>query len=103
MKKKIYINFDVLINNHSYWKDEELFEPKDGALDFIQEINLNYEILIFTTREPELIWKWLIKYGFDKYIKEVTNKKEPVYVYIDDRGINFNGDYTKLSSDIKSL
>ena len=102
-KKTIYIDFDGVINNYSGWKDGELFEPKDGSLDFIKELALNYEIRVFTTRNREDIWKWLIKYNFDPYIQDVTNKKEPAYVYIDDRGIRFDGDYEKLMSDVQNF
>ncbi len=100
MKKKIYVDFDGVINNYTGWRDGELFEPRDGALDFIQKISVDYEIWIFTVRDPETIWKWLIKYHFDPFIQDVTNKKEPAHLYIDDRGVNFNGDYEKLKHDM---
>ncbi len=103
MKKKVYIDFDGVINNYSEWKEGELFEPRDGALEFIRKISSDYEIWIFTTRDREIIWKWLIKHHFDTFIQDVTNQKEPAYVYIDDRGINFNGDYGKLTTDLKGF
>lgn len=67
MKKKIFIDFDGVLNDYSGWKDGEIFKPKDGALCFIKEISLNYEIWIFTTREKGKVWKWLKKYHFNKY------------------------------------
>lgn len=55
MKKRIFIDFDGVINNYSGWKNSEMFEPKEGALDFIKELSLNYEIWIFTARNKEKI------------------------------------------------
>lgn len=103
MKKKIFIDFDGVINDYSGWKDGEMNNPKEGALDFIKELNLNYDIWIFSSRDRQKIQEWLIKYRFDKYIKGVTNIKEPAYVYIDDRGIRFDGNYKKLTSEINKF
>jgi len=80
-----------------------MYEPKEGAFEFVKELALNYELWVFTTRNRESVLKWLSDYGFEKYIKDVTDKKEPAYVYIDDRGIRFDGDYEKLMSDVQSF
>ncbi len=103
MKKKIYIDFDGVLNNYSGWNNGKLPKPKDGALMFIEKMSIEYEIWIFTTRDRETVWKWLIRNHFDRYIEDVTDKKEPAYVYIDDRGICFDGDYEKLTHNIKNF
>ena len=41
--------------------------------------------------------------GIDEYVENVTNVKEPAYLIIDDRCINFNGDYEELKSKIKDF
>ncbi|MDD3150471.1 MAG: hypothetical protein PHV68_06520, partial [Candidatus Gastranaerophilales bacterium] len=72
-------------------------------IEFIQKLSLSYEIRIFTTRNSQDVQKWLVKHHFDRYIEDVTNKKEPAFAYIDDRGIRFNGNYDKLMSDVKNF
>jgi len=80
VKKKIYIDFDGVLNNYKGWGNGDMNEPREGAFEFIQELALSYKILIFTTRNRESVWKWLIRYHFDSYIKDVTNIKEPAFV-----------------------
>ena len=47
----------------------------------------------------ELVWEWLKKHKFDKYISKVTSEKPRATAYIDDRGIRF----TDWDSCIKNL
>lgn len=101
--RRIFIDFDGVINNYLGWQENEMYEPKEGALEFVKELAINYEIWVFTTRNRESVLKWLSDFGFEKHIKDVTNKKEPAYVYIDDRGIRFDGDYEKLMSEVNDF
>ena len=39
----------------------------------------------------------------DSYFKDVTNIKLPAYLFIDDRNIKFNGNYSKTLTEIKLL
>ena len=104
MKKKIFIDFDGVLNTYNGWKgDEELFKPLADTKEFLKKLSQVYEVYVFTTRERGDVCKWLIRYHLDDYIADVTNKKEPAYVYIDDRAVKFNGDYTKLFEDIENF
>ena len=38
-----------------------------------------------------------------QYVAEVTSIKPPARVYLDDRGIQFTGDYEKALKDIKNF
>ena len=104
MKKRIYIDFDGVLNNYTGWTgDKNLSTPKVGAKDFLEKLSKSYEIYIFTTRDRETVYKWLIRYYLDDYIEDVTNIKEPAFVYIDDRSIKFDGDYFKTITDIENF
>lgn len=103
MKKKIFIDFDGVINDYHGWQNGTMPAPKEGALEFVKELSANYELCIFTSRNCEEVLKWLENHHFKKYIKTVTNQKEPAHIYIDDRGIRFDGDYQKLSSEINEF
>jgi len=100
--KKIFLDFDGVLNTYKGWKGEnELFEPRTGSLEFLKLLAANYEVYIFTTRDREKVYKWMIRYDLYHYIQDVTNKKEPAYLYIDDRAIKFDGDYSKTIEDIQ--
>ncbi|NLC31639.1 MAG: hypothetical protein GX765_06345, partial [Candidatus Moranbacteria bacterium] len=47
----------------------------------------------------ELISSWLDEFGFPDI--KVTTTKYPSLVYIDDRCVKFDGDFSKLDSDLK--
>lgn len=46
---------------------------------------------------------WIKENRLDKYIKDVTNNKIPAFLYIDDRSINFNGNYEELICKINTF
>ena len=47
--------------------------------------------------------KWLIENNLNKYFKTVTSKKQPCYLYIDDRAVKFNGDYKQTLKEIDNF
>lgn len=70
-----------------------------GAKEFINELQqAGYKPMVFTTR-PHVVEAWLKKHGFPKL--EATNIKRPSVVYIDDRSVQFKGDFAKLVSDLQ--
>ena len=70
---------------------------------FIKELSNNYELVLFTTRNPKQAVNWLQENKIDKYFKDVTNVKFPAYIYIDDRAIKFEGNYDKTIKEIESF
>ena len=103
-KKTILIDLDGVLNTYTGKYDENYIEPiADGAFEFIQNLSRNYKIIIFTSRNLLMASKWIIENGLEKYIENVTNTKEPAYLIIDDRCINFNGDYKDLQEKIENF
>ena len=80
-------------------------ETKDDTrlFDCIKELYEHYIIKIFTTRNKILTVKWLMKYHLDKYIKDVTSIKEPAWLHIDDRCINFCGNYNEVTEKVANF
>ncbi len=108
MKKKklktILIDLDGVLNNYNGKFDEDVIpEIRKGADNFIKELYKNYIIKIFTTRNKILTVKWLIKNNLDKYIKDVTNIKEPAWLHIDDRCLNFRGNYNEITEQVANF
>jgi len=48
----------------------------------------------------ELVWEWLKKHKFDKYISKVTSEKPRAVAYIDDKAIKFN-DWDSCLKDLE--
>lgn len=103
-KKTILIDLDGVLNTYQGSFDPDFIPPiKNGAHQLLQELALNYELKIFTTRNRLLTSKWLIKNNLDQLVQDVTNIKEPCWLYIDDRCINFGGNYTDLLKRINNF
>ena len=98
MPKIALVDLDGVLNNYDgKYNENEIPQPKDGVESFLTNLSSVYEIHIFTVRNKDLTIKWLKKYNLEKYIKEVTNVKNPfASIIIDDRAINFNGDYNEV-------
>ena len=104
LKKTILIDLDGVLNTYTGDYDENYIPPlKDGAYDFIKELSETYKILLFTSRNLLLASEWLINNNLKPFIHNVTNIKEPSFLIIDDRGLNFNGDYNLLKEQIKNF
>lgn len=91
---RVAIDFDGVLNTYDGWAGkDELFEPRKGAWYFLSKLDEKYEVIIFTNRKPSMVWDWLIKYRLAQYVSKVTNNKPRAFVYVDDRGLKFEGDY----------
>ena len=103
-KKTILFDLDGVLNTYDGTYDKNCIPPiKDGAYKLIKELSDDYKIVIFTTRNSLIASKWVIENGLDKYVENVTNIKEPAYLIIDDRCINFDGDYEELKNKINNF
>lgn len=99
------IDLDGLLDNYSTYDKNSIPEIKIGAVDFIERLDKTgkYELILFTTRSPKLATEWLIKNKIDKYFKDVTNVKYPAYIYLDDRAVQFRGDYKTTFDEIEKF
>ena len=92
------------MNTYNGKYDKNYIPPiKEGAYKLIKELSEEYKIVIFTTRNSLMASKWVIENRLDKYVENVTNVKEPAYLIIDDRCINYDGDYNKLKEKIENF
>ena len=102
--KTILLDLDGVLNTYNgYYTENFIPSPKKDTKDFLQRLSQEYKIVIFSTRTPELIEKWLKEYKLDKFINKITNIKIPAFVHIDDRCINFNGNYQETIEQIKKF
>ena len=103
-RPRICVDFDGVLNTYSGWKGrEELYKPREGVYEFLEELDSKFNVVIFTTRNSDLVWDWLKKYHFDFFVDEVTDIKVGAVAYIGDRALKFNGDYAETLSELKEF
>ena len=101
IKKTICVDFDGVLNEYDGYEEEDLGEPLTGSKEFIKELRKKYKVVILTSRQKEQVIGWLNNNGFPSM--KVTNRKVPAVAYIDDRAIQFNGNYKKVISRLKNF
>ena len=103
-RKTILIDLDGVLNEYTGGFDKDYIPPiKDGAKEFLENLSENFDIKIFTTRNKILATKWLINNNIDQFVADITNVKDLAWLYIDDRCINFDGNFENLSNNINNF
>ena len=100
----IAIDFDGVLNKYKGYKGEtELYEPLEGAKQFLSYLNLKAKnVIIYTSRDRGPVINWLYKYELAVYVKAVYQKPK-AEIYIDDRAVTFNGEYGETLKKIKNF
>jgi hypothetical protein len=91
----VCVDLDGVLNDYDGWKGADYFHPpRPGAREFLEQLNRQgYRVVLFTVRWGPHVQDWLAKYGLTELVSEVTDKKPPAHVYVDDRAICFKGDF----------
>ena len=102
MRPTICIDLDGVLNLFDSWRSPEYFHPlRPGAREFLERLSAaNFRIVIFTVRWYEWVEAWLDENGLREYVAEVTDKKPPAEVYLDDRAVCFRGDFEEAFQQI---
>ena len=112
--KTICIDLDGTICQYTEWKGETHFgHVIKGAKDALSKLKKNgHTIIIFTTRNDKKLVAEFLKHNnipFD-YINEnpiqpdnAIGGKLIADIYVDDRGLTFNGDWEKTVEDIETF
>jgi hypothetical protein len=108
-KPNIVFDFDGVIHSYkSGWKGNNVIpdEPVRGIKEAIEDLRKDHKVVVVSTRcaQPGGI-KAIKKYLKDNDIEvdDVTDKKPPAIAYIDDNGINFDGDASSLPSKVRGF
>jgi hypothetical protein len=106
----IAVDFDGVIHAYSKgWSDGSIYDPPlPGAIDGLRALMRRYAVVVFTTRSPVPVARWLQEQAPDLDVRVdvpgdpdppefwddqakvlVTNRKLPAVAYIDDRAVRF--------------
>lgn len=103
-KRTILLDLDGVLNEYTGGYDENFIpNPKQGVEEFLKELSVDFEMILFTTRDNLKAKNWLIEHKLDSYFKEITNEKKLSWLIIDDRCLKFDGDYNNLFNQIKNF
>lgn len=102
----ICVDFDATINSYrsGFTRDGDIpDEPIEGAIDAIARLRRKYKVVVFSTRARTVegrnaVIAWLAKYNCE--VDGVTFEKIPAKIYLDDRGLKFNGNWTEALQEI---
>lgn len=102
--RKILIDLDGVLNMYNGDYNNNSIPPiRLGAKTFLSKISKNFDIYIFTSRNLLLVSKWIFDNDLTDFISDVTSIKIPAWLYIDDRCIQFRGDYNSLLASINDF
>lgn len=105
-RKLICLDFDGVLHNYqSGWRGADVIcdGPVPGAQAFVQRLLLaGFDVAIFSSRSNQeggvgAMMAWCRKYGFPEGVTFPT-EKPPAHVHIDDRAIQFTGDFDAIST-----
>ncbi|MEK6860403.1 MAG: helix-turn-helix domain-containing protein [Nanoarchaeota archaeon] len=106
LNKRISIDLDGTINDYLNWIGDDDFPTiKVGAKNFLEILfNDGYDLILYSARtNREGICSWLRKENLLEYFYLVTNTKLPCFVYLDDRAVQFNGNFGKALEEIRNF
>jgi beta-phosphoglucomutase-like phosphatase (HAD superfamily) len=107
--RTLIFDFDGVIHSYtSPWVDAVTIPdpPIEGIKEAIEKIRDEFIVVVVSTRcfSPggiEAIKEWLAKYEIE--VDDVTDKKPPAFLSIDDRAICFDGNAESLIWKINSF
>ncbi|MDA7980676.1 MAG: hypothetical protein MPJ50_18110 [Pirellulales bacterium] len=102
----VCVDFDGVIHSYrSGWQGETVIAdpPIHRCDDAIARLRKGHRVVIHSARcatqaGRDAIWEWLAKHGIE--VDDVCEHKPPAKIYLDDRGIQFSGDWDQAIADI---
>ena len=99
----VCVDLNGVLDAYRGWQGEHHWDPPaPGARDFLATLRARgCRIVLFTTRYYRDAWRWLETYGLADFIDEVTDRKPPGDVFLDDHAVPFGGDYEQALRQVE--
>jgi hypothetical protein len=99
------VDLNGVLDTFTGWRGAEHFDPpRPGGRAFLEALrSRGFQIVVFTTRYPDGVWEWLREHGIDDLVADVTDRKPPAHVFVDDRAVCFRGDFAATLRDIDAF
>ncbi len=109
MKRTLCLDFDGVIHGYqSGWKGAHIIPdmPVNGTKEAIAKLRENWKVVVYSSRSGQeggkvAMKEWLDKHGIE--VDELADHKPPAFIYVDDRGVTFNGDWDKCIHEINTF
>ena len=91
----VCVDLNGVLDAYTGWKHPAHWDPpRPGAAEFLQALTeRGFAVIVFTTRHPTGVRRWLRAHGLLSLVTRITDRKPPAHVFIDDRAICFRGDF----------
>ena len=91
----VCVDLNGVLDAYTGWKSPDHWDPpRAGARPFLEALHAEgFDVVIFTTRHPAGVRRWLREHQLLDVVDAVTRRKPPAHVFIDDRAICFRGDF----------
>ena len=99
------VDLNGVLDAYTGWKGADHFDPpRPGAREFLDALRARgFRIVIFTTRWPDDVWRWLREYELETLVTDVTDRKPAAHVFVDDRAVCFKGDFSATLREIDAF
>lgn len=103
--RTVCVDLDGVLNVYDGWEGENYFHgPRPGVADFLLNLGTIFdEVLVHTTRDVGKTTRWLEGHNLRSLVDGVTSDKPPAIAYVDDRAVQFNGDFEQTLEDLRGF
>ena len=97
------VDFNGVLDAYTGWRGADYFDPpRPGARKFLDAlVQRGYSVVIFTSRFPADVRRWLETHGLADLVSDVTDRKPAAHVFVDDRAVCFRGDFDATLAEIE--
>jgi hypothetical protein len=98
----VCVDLNGVLDTYTGWQGPAHFDPpRAGARAFLKELKARgLLVIIFSTRYPDDVRRWLRRYNLDTLVDDVTDRKPAAHVFVDDRAVCFRGDFGQTLREI---
>jgi hypothetical protein len=101
----VCVDLNGVLDAYTGWKTPDHWDPpRDGARRFLEQLKARgFDVVIFTTRHPVGVRRWLKEHALADLVDAVTRRKPPAHVFIDDRAVCFRGDFDDTLRQVETF